>query len=71
MPFYFPKLLEASPDNIVIGPDFDLMKRKPIHNAFIGYNQVRFVDSLNTQPILEPTISRLLLPECLQVQQQR
>lgn len=35
-------MLEASPNNIIFGPDFDLMKREPIHNAFVGYNQVNY-----------------------------
>lgn len=29
-----------APDKIVIGSDFDILKRDPIHKSFVGYNQV-------------------------------
>lgn len=38
---YFPRTLEIPPDNVLIGPEFDLMKRKPIQDFFVGYKQVR------------------------------
>jgi hypothetical protein len=38
---YFPGLSAVPASNVVIGSDFDLMKRRPIHESFVGYNKVR------------------------------
>lgn len=38
----FPSLPDLPPENIVIGPDFDMMKRQPLRESFVGYNQVSF-----------------------------
>lgn len=66
MSFDFPKLLENSPNNVIFGPDFDLMKREPIHNMFIGYNQVSLFDGCFVDDFFS---SKIL--ESFQIQQQR
>lgn len=37
---YFPEVSDMIAENVVVSQDFDAMKRKPIHNWFVGYNQV-------------------------------
>lgn len=39
---YFTDLRDFAFDKVVIGSDFDVLKRDPIHSSFIGYNQVSF-----------------------------
>jgi hypothetical protein len=41
MDLFFPKIPRSDPENVIIGDDFDLMKRFPICDNFVGYDQVR------------------------------
>ena len=36
----FSNLSEILPNNVILGEEFDVMKRSPLHNSFVGYNQV-------------------------------
>lgn len=49
---YFPNLYAVPPSNVIIGSDFDLMKRAPIHESFVGYNQVRMFEISSTFSIV-------------------
>jgi hypothetical protein len=43
MSLFFPDLSELPPSNVIVGEDFDIMKRMPIHETFVGYGQVKTV----------------------------
>jgi hypothetical protein len=41
MSVMFPDVSDLAPSNVIVGDNFDIMKRSPIHEAFVGYGQVK------------------------------
>lgn len=44
---YLPAIPECTQENVVIAPEFDVMKREPFHKSFIGYKQVNLARNLS------------------------